>query len=95
MRVLGGRVAREYDAWQKPAIPRGGDMPKYQQMLKMVHDEYMADHTLLQNTLRAYKDAMSKQKPKAVEAVAKAQKKVAKVEAKQVKADAKAAKKGR
>jgi len=95
MRVLGGRVVREYDAWQKPAIPRGGEMPKYQQMLKMVHDEYMADHTLLQNTLRAYKEAMAKQKPKAVEAVAKAQKKVAKVEAKQVKADAKAAKKAR
>jgi hypothetical protein len=88
MRILGGRVEQEYGAWQKPAIPRGGDMPKYQGMLKMVRDEYMADQTVLQNTLRDYTQALLKYKPKAVEAAAKAVKA-------QGKADAKAAKKGR
>jgi hypothetical protein len=101
MRILGGRVVQEYQSWQKPAIPRGGDMPKYQQMLKMVYDEYMVDHNLLQNTLKAYRDALLKQKPKAVELAAKAAKATAKAEAKVskvakvAKVEAKAAKKGK
>ena len=58
MRVLGGRVVQEYTAWQKPAIPRRENMPKYLQMLQMVRDEYMADQTTLQNTLREYTQAL-------------------------------------
>jgi hypothetical protein len=95
LRILGGRVVTEYQAFQKPSISRSGEMPKYQQMLKMVYDEYMGEHTLTQNTLRSYREALLKQKPKAVELVAKQVKVAAKAEAKQVKSEAKVARKGK
>ncbi len=63
-------------------------MPKYQQMLKMVYEEYMGEHDTLQTTLQGYRDALTKQQPKAVELAKKEMKATAK-------AEAKAAKKGR
>ena len=95
LRVLGGRVLQEYQPWQKSTIPRGGNMPKYQQMLKMVYEEYEKDYNTLQATLQEYKQALLKQKPKAVELAAKSAKATVKAQAKVAKAEAKAAKKGK
>jgi hypothetical protein len=85
LRILGGRVNSEYTAWQK-GVATTGQMPRFQKMLKMVYDEYMDEHTNVQTALQGYKTALQKQKPKALELIAKAAKA-------QAKADAKAAKK--
>ena len=74
MRVRSGRVEERYQAWQKPIYQGKKALEKYQGMLKMVRDEYFQSYGALEKTLQGYSESLTKYRPKAVDAAAKAAK---------------------